>query len=383
MALTPALAGASEVDLPDAGPAELEEMLERLDLSDADAIYQEIRGNLREFVEVPGFRDLVRKMSKGESPLGITAFIKATVGYVFREILANAGLLGKLLMLAAVSSLLACSADAFSRGDSADSVTRLAEAVCVMVVAAMALSAFSLALSVASRTIGDITTLMLALLPALSALMAASGAPVTAGLLHPALVMTTYSASTLVCRYGLPLMMFAAAVEVAGIISDSFRLGGLVSFLRQTAILVLGVALSFFLGISVVHKAAGGVSDGLALRSAKFLSNALVPIVGKMFSDAVEVVFASSMLLRTALGAAGAALIILITAFPLAKVGILILVYRAASIFMQPVASKRVCDCLNAVATSLMTVWILMLAISLMGFVSLTVMTGFARGPVF
>ena len=48
--------------------------------------------------------------------------------------------------------------------------------------------------------------------------------------------------------------------------------------------------MTIFVGILTVQGVAGTVADAVGLRTAKYMTSAFVPVVGKVLSDAVETV---------------------------------------------------------------------------------------------
>lgn len=301
----------------------------------------------------------------GLDPAGIAGGLGR---YMFREIVASGRLLGKLVILAVAVALLQNLGNSFDARGVAD----LAKAACYLALVVVATGSFSFSIGVARRVITDMVTLMKALLPTLVALVAASGAPVSASLLHPVMISTVYAVSVLTSEYVLTLVMLGAVLEIVGNVVKPFRMSGLASLLKHAGILALGMSMAVFVGVVSVNRAAGSVADGVALRSAKFLSGTFVPVVGKMFSDAVEMVFASSHLLRTAVGLAGAAAVVVMTAFPLCKIVSLVIVYRVAAALVQPMGAGALSDCLNSIAGSLTLVSVAAGAVAIMFVIGIT-----------
>ncbi|NPV70862.1 MAG: stage III sporulation protein AE [Firmicutes bacterium] len=310
-----------------------------------DQLYRDTAGYAPEI----RWRDVVSEVSRGRPGVDVTAIMRGLGEYLFRETMANSRLLGRLVILAVAAALLENIGSAFERRGVAD----LAKAACYLVLVVLAAGSFIHTMSAARKVIADMVTMMKALLPTLIALVAASGGPVSAGLLKPAIIATVYAVSVITSDYVLPMLMLAAVIDLAGHVVKQFRISGVASLLRQASALVLGLSLATFLGMVAVNKAAGSVADGVALRSAKFLSGTFVPVVGKMFSDAAEMVFASSYLLRSAVGIAGAAAVIVTVAYPLCKVLSLIIIYRVAAALMQPIGADTLGECLNSIANAL------------------------------
>ena len=121
------------------------------------------------------------------------------------------------------------------------------------------------------------------------------------------------------------------------------------------------------------------MSDGAAIRTAKFLSSTFIPVVGRMFSDAAEMVFSSSNVLKGAVSAGGALVVFFLIVFPLAKIASLVFVYRLAAALVQPLGAKRMSSCLNGIGSSLIMMCVALGTVAMMLWVSLAVIAGASR----
>ncbi|MDX7255030.1 stage III sporulation protein AE, partial [Klebsiella pneumoniae] len=83
---------------------------------------------------------------------------------------------------------------------------------------------------------------------------------------------------------------------------------------------LLGTFLTVFLGVISVQGASAAVSDGMAIRTAKFVTGNFIPVLGRMFTDATDTVISASVLLKNTVGIIGVAILLLIAAFPAIKV---------------------------------------------------------------
>jgi len=352
----------------------IQRQLADVEVLELERVFSEMSRDLGEYVP-EGLGQVVRDVIRGRPLVNPKALLEGLGRYFFGEVKHNLNLLGKLVILAVVCTLLSTVQSAFE----SEAVASLAHAISFMAIALLALGSLTQAVSVVRGAVNELTSLMLALLPTLAVLVAGMGAPVSAGLLHPALIFVVNTVGVIVADYVLPVLYVAAILDIAGYFSGSFKVSGVVGLLRQAAVVVMGLSFSAFLGFVMVNKVAGEVTDSMVLRSTKFLSTSFIPVVGKMFSDAVEVVFSSSQLLRNAVGLAGALGVFFVVALPLLKVLSFIAIYRLAAAAVQPIGAERVASCLQSIAASLTIFWVALAVVSLMCFIGLTFMIGVAR----
>lgn len=80
----------------------------------------------------------------------------------------------------------------------------------------------------------------------------------------------------------------------------------------------MGLSGSFndFLGVLSVQGTATAVADGIAVKTAKFVTGNFIPVVGRMFTEAADTVISASGLLKNTVGIIGLVILCLIVAFP-------------------------------------------------------------------
>ena len=289
-----------------------------------------------------------------------------------KEVKANFHIMGKLLFLAILCALLQNLQTSFE--NSATSL--LAYSVCFVFLAVIALTAFYNALFMVRQTVGTIIGFMEALLPILLSLLAGMGAIATAAIFTPLMLFVVNAVSLIVRDIVLPFFFLAGILGCVNYLSDKYRLTNLEGLLRQTGVVVLGVTLVLFIGFVTIQGAAGGVTDGLALRTAKYAATTFIPVVGKMFSDTVELVAGASLLMKNAIGIFGVLVILMICAVPLIKLVSLILVIKVAGALIQPMGDEKMAKCLEGIGNNLWLIFGALLTVVLMLFIAITMIVG-------
>lgn len=365
----PALPGLPE--MPD--PQDLmAEQWERLDTREVLGFIRQLNESLAPALP-PLTWDTVTGVFRGEGfPYTFRQVMGALARSVFQGLAENAGLLGRLVVLAVFMGILQQAQTAFS----ADGVSRTAYAVVYLALIAVAMVAFHTAAQLARGIVQGLLEFMMALLPLLMTLLAGMGALVTAGLFQPILVMAVHAVGLVVANWVFPLVYVATVLEIASHFPSRVRLTRLAGLLRHGGVFLLSITLVIFLGLVSVHGAAGAVADGVALRTAKFATGTFVPVLGGMFADALELVIGSSLLLKNALGILGAAGIILFAFLPLARLVGLILVFRLAGALVQPLGTGSLAGTLQAMAHGMMLMGLAAAAVVIMFFLAVTVVVG-------
>lgn len=290
----------------------------------------------------------------------------------FGEFAANAHLLGKLLFLAVLCALLQNLHSSFENSV----VSQLTYSLCFIFLAVIALTAFYNALEVARATVGNMVGLMQALLPLLISLLAGVGAVTSAALYTPLMLFVVSATGVVVKDVVLPLLMLGAVLQCVNFLSGRYQLTNLCGLFRQCGMVVMGLVMVVFIGVITIQGVAGSVTDGVALRTAKYATSTFIPVVGKLFADTVEVVMGASLLLKNAVGLAGIVAVATICAFPLIKLASLIIIIKIAGALIQPMGDQQMAKCLDAMGDNLLLVFGGVLAVALMFFLAVTMIVG-------
>lgn len=362
---------AAGVDVRELFESSLEAQLQELDTSQLEQFMQQLDDDLRRHMPSLDLRRLVRPQEGGVQ-FDPRQFIAELGRYLVREVVFQSRLLGQLLLLAVLCSLLQNAGKAFGNRGAAE----VAHLITFLVVMYLALQSFRLALDIGQETVDLMVSFMFALLPVLATLLAAVGALSSATIFHPLLITVVTLVAGTIERVVFPLLFFTAVLAIASNLAQGFPLTRMAQLARQAAIAVLSLLFTVFLGVMAVRGALAPVADGVALRTAKFLTGTFVPVIGGMFADAVEVVAGGSVLIKNAVGAFGLMAIAVMAAFPLMKIFSLVVIYRLVTALVQPISDARIVDALGALADTLTMLMAAVATVALMFFIGVTVVVG-------
>lgn len=387
LAVVASLVGSSDIVLADGvGPAANAPATVRLDdladvaaaagIPELAAFLDQVRADLGQYAPDVAFTTLWQDLAAGRAVLDPVSLLNGLWRYLLTEVIGQAALLAKLVGLAVTLAVL----HVLRPGYPDSAVGHVAGWVGHLAVAALAAASFALAFGLARDVVTSLAGFMQAVLPVALALLIANGHVASGGLFQPLMSGAVLVGSQLVSTVVLPLAVAAGTVELVGGFVPTFRVSQLVGLLRMAAVTVLGLLFSVFLGLASMYRAAGSVSDSVALRTGKFLAGSIIPVVGKMFSDAAELVMTSSAVLTSAVGVLGAAGIVLLAVFPLVKLAALVLTYRVAGAVVQPVDGGGVSDMLNGIGNTMAIMLGAAATVALWFYLMLTILLGSATG---
>ncbi|WP_156424324.1 stage III sporulation protein AE [Bacillus sp. FJAT-27445] len=306
---------------------------------------------------------------KGDKQFSLKDWAKGFMRFAFHEFIANGKLLGSLILLTVFSMFLQSLQNSFEKS----TISKAAYSIVFMVLVIIALNSFHIVIEFANETIRTMTSFILALIPLLLGLIASSGGVVSAAFFHPVVLFLMNMSGVLIEHIVLPLLFLSALLSIVSAMSDHYKVTQLASLLRNWSIGLLGIFLTVFLGVLSVQGASSAITDGIAIRTAKFVTGNFVPVIGRAFTDAADTVIGASVLLKNTVGIAGVAILLIIAAFPAIKILMIAFIYKFAAAILQPLGGGPVISCLDIIGKSIIYVFASLGIVSLMFFLCITV----------
>ncbi|WP_396953691.1 stage III sporulation protein AE [Neobacillus mesonae] len=350
-------------------PQELvDSQLESLDLTELKQFWEDITNKYGGFLPESQKGSLYDFIS-GDKHFSFKEWGKGILKFAFHEFVANGKLLGSLIMLAIFSMFLQSMQNAFEKSN----ISKVAYAIIYMVLVIIALNSFHVAISYTNEAIGTMISFVLALIPLLLGLIAASGGIVSAAFFHPVILFLMNISGMFMQYVILPLLFLATLLSIVSTMSDQYKVTQLAGLLRNWSIGLMGLFLTVFLGVISVQGASAAVTDGVAIRTAKFITGNFIPVIGRMFTDATDTVISASVLLKNSVGIAGVAILMIIVAFPAIKILLISFIYKFAAAILQPLGGGPIITCLDIISKSVIYVFAALGIVSFMFFLSITV----------
>ncbi len=342
--------------------------LDQLQTEKMESFWEEMKEEYGRFFPEQNPGDLFDLVLSGEG-LSWRNFFSAFTKYLFHEVLYNAKLLSTIIVLTVFSMILRTLQTAFEQNQ----VSRIAYAISFMVIIILAVDSFSVAVDSAQEAISRMIHFMLALVPLVLTLLASMGNLGSVGMFHPMIVLMIHVIGTMIHTVVFPLLFFSAILGIVSCLSDKYKVNRLAGLLQKISVGMLGTLLTIFLGIISVQGATAAVTDGVTIRTAKYVTGNFVPVVGRLFSDAADTVVGASLLVKNAVGMAGVVILLVIIAFPALKILSLALIYSFSAAVMQPLGNSPIIECLSIISKTLLYIFAALATVGLMFFLAITI----------
>jgi len=322
---------------------------EKVDLAGIQEYLTRIDRELAPYMPGVTFNNLLENLKQGQWSLGVGQGLSGLVNFFSRQLLANLKLLGQLLVLGVLLGLTRTVAETMDN----HGVAETAATIIYLVVFTLVLKTFAITADLAISGVRDMARFIQILAPVLLTLAVLTGSFFGSSFFSTVLVGAATLTATLMEFVIVPLIGLAALLGLVNEVTGKVQVSKLAGLLRSGATFAMGLLMTVVMGIISVQGIGSGVADGVALRTAKFATDAMVPVVGGMLSDAVETVVSGAVLLKSAVGLTGLVIIAILAVLPALKILAVTFTIKLAAALLQPLRAGRLADALEQVDKSL------------------------------
>ena len=337
-----------------------------------DKIRQELEkyagGDNSEIIDGFDPEDIIKDVSEGRLDFNIKGILNNALRFLFKELYQNLGILVKLAVLIVICAILKNLQTSFLK----EGVGEIAFYVCYILIITVLLVSFSTVIKMSAQIINDMVGFMYATIPVLITLVVSGGNITTGGVFQPVMIMLVEVSATVIKNVFIPMIFLSTILNIINNISDKIQLTRLAGFIKPITSWDLGVILTVFIAIVWLQGSLGAVIDGVTSKAAKFAIGTFIPIVGKTLADAADTVIGCTLLIKNAAGLAALLGVLVICIVPLIKIIALAALYKAASALFEPVSEKRITNCINEVAGSMVHIFAITAAVAFMFIISVT-----------
>lgn len=342
-----------------AGDAQTQSLLEALDLGAWQA----------QAPELP-LRELLERFSSGDFSIDLDGLRDAAVQSLLQEVRFSLPLLLRVCALSLLMSVLSRLRLSLVGED----VARVCELVLFLCATLPLAVDFMRLVAKGEACIGALNGIAQSVLPTMLALLAALGGGSTVTAMQPMVLGAGALSTSLLQNLLLPLVRMTAVLVLVSAMTGENRFSNLVACLRSLCHWALGACFTAFLGLLTVKGLAAGAVDSVAVRTAKYTVDNLVPVVGGLFKDSVDTLVGCALVVKNAIGLAGLLSLLLCLLSPAASVLTVLLGYRLCAALLQPLGENRLLGALNGFAATLSTLLLCMLVALAVFFVFVTVL---------
>lgn len=320
--------------------------IESLDVKDLQKFLDNLSSDGKAALSATDIKQMLKSLANGESGDFYASFLNLlskTAGKYFLSFLPG---LVTILAICLLKNILCSMTGDFLN----NSTSEVVHTVCYCSIVIVLVSGVFTIVSAVADTITLLTDFANAIFPALLALLSALGGAGSVGGFSPLMAVFCSSVMKMTTRVVLPSFVACIVFCIVGNVSKSVKLDKLASCVRSASGWLVGITFGLFGTFLTAQGISGGVVDKVGFNIAKFAVSSYVPILGGYLSDGFDLLTASVVIVKNALGYVGATVLCCVVVFPLVKVVIFSLSMRLGGAIAEPIGDTRVATLLTSVA---------------------------------
>lgn len=196
--------------------------------------------------------------------------------------------------------------------------------------------------------------------------MTAIGGTVSVSVYQPAIALLSGSIMQIFNLVLVPIFIFSLVFAVISNLTSTVKLEKFNSFLNSSFKWLVGSMFTIFIAFMSIQGITAGSHDGISVKTAKFALKSYVPILGGYLADGFNVIVASSVLIKNAIGACGLLLIFVSVLSPILTIVIFSLLLKLTASILEPLSDGRISSFLFSVSKSLTMLLVILIGVAFM-----------------
>jgi len=286
--------------------------------------------------------EIIKNSLKGKPLESLKGLPKILVAILGKEIKINIALTIQLLAIMLLGTVIRA-LQPLENGIP-NEVAKLGVNSILIIVAAVS---FGTAVDIAKRTIETMQHTASVAMPALIALMAASGKVITVTAMQPIMLATVNIACQIFKTVLLPVTVMAGTLFLVDSVSERFKLSSLAKLLKSCAVWITGAITLLFSIFMSIQKIAGSSIDAVTVKTTRFAIGTFIPVAGKYMSDPAETILHYTAAVSNIAGILTVIGLGLIFVIPFIKVFVIMTAIRIAAAVGAPICDESICDALT------------------------------------
>ncbi|MBR2384781.1 MAG: stage III sporulation protein AE [Clostridia bacterium] len=338
---------------------EIDNLITKLDLLELENFLKELP---KEIIGTSTIKEQLTKMIKGE----ISASYNSVAEYL--SIIFFNGIKQKLPTFITIFSLLLICAIIKSikperLGNGVYEITFFA---CYSIIVTIIITIVYTLVVQSKQTIEKTSKIVQSVFPIMLALMTVTGNTSSVAVYNPSMLFITDFVVIVINKVVFPVILGMLAISVVSNICKGVKLNGLLQFSSSSLKWIIGLVATVFSLFLTVRGLNAGIHDGISMRAIKYTVNSSVPLVGGLLRDGLDLILASGILVKNALG--GLAIIIIFGTIiqPIVEIVCVVLALRLVNAVLQPLNDERVVSFINSVCSVINFAIASMIIVSLM-----------------
>ena len=340
----------------------IDEQLSNLDFTGIESILKSLDDNENNIFGASDFSSKVKSIVSGEFASGQTSIFSAIINLVFDDVLAFIPLLASIIVVSIICGFLSN----LRSENNNKSVGDIIHFVCYGIVISLVMTAVVSLLRTTTATLSNLQGQMKVVFPILLTIMTAIGGNMSVSIYQPAVALLSSAIMQIFLSVLMPIFIFSLVFTIVSNLTSTVKLDKFTKFFQSAFKWIIGTIFTIFMAFLSIQGITASTYDGVSIRTAKYAIRSYVPILGGYLSEGFDVICASSVLIKNAIGASGLLLMFATIICPVVKIAVFILVLKLAAAILEPLTDSRISDFIYSVSKCLTMLIVMIIGVSFM-----------------
>lgn len=338
------------------------EQLEEIDFKELNFVIEEFNNSGNDLFSIGNMKAKVFSIISGENALNYSNFISSLFSSVINLFSSYLPILSLMVTISVICNLLNGIKTKFNE----KSTSNLIHLVCFVTIVILTIGMVTKLVDVTRKSIDSMVRQTNIVFPILLTLMTASGGGTTATTFQPIVAILSTYIMDFFSLFILPLFMLSFTFDIISNFSDSVKLDKFSSFISSLFKWSVGIIFTLFFAVFTLQGITAGSFDSVSIRTTKYTIKSYVPVMGGYLSDGMDLILASTLLIKNSIGLVGVFLIINTIMAPILQIVIFSLVMKLISAIIQPLGDKKSSNFLTNISKSITMLSTCVIAIGFM-----------------
>lgn len=331
--------------------------LNDLDFSSVEDVLNLLDNEQYELLGSASFFDKVQKLINGEFSQNQQSLFSAVVNLIFENILSFVPIICLVIAIGITFSLVNASRPN-SKNKSLGDVIHF---VCFGAIIAILIGSITQMVSFTSNTIITIKKQIDSIMPILLTIMTAIGGNVSVSMYQPTVAVLSGTITSIFTKILLPIFIISMVFAIVSNLSNNVKLNKFTDFFASLFKWIIGIVFTVFSAFLAIQGISAGNVDGISIRTAKYTIKNTVPIVGSYLADGLNLIVASSVLIKNAIGVCGLILLLVTILVPVLKLIVYMLSLKLTAAILEPVTDSKLSNFITMISKNISLLIVLIL----------------------
>lgn len=352
-------------DMSDSLSKEVSETIDDINFDDIQSIVDDFDDNQKKMFSLSNIKDKVKQVLSGESKLDFDSILGGILGVLFQIVADYLPMFAILVSVGILSSILGSLKSKAGEKSVGDIVHFACFCVSIVVVGTIVKGL----VSNATASINSMQKQMSAVFPIILTMMTALGASSSVGVFQPALAVFSNISAKVFSAIIIPIFTLSFAFNIIGNLSNNVKLDKFNSFFSSLFKWLVGVLFTVFFAIVSIQGITAGSFDSVSIRTVKFTMSSYVPVLGGYLSQGMDIILATSVLIKNAVGLVGVFVLISSILAPILEIVVVSLLLKGVSAILQPLNNDRITNFLHTTSKCITMLSTCLIVVAFMYFI--------------